>query len=289
MTATRRRDELEGNALLRAFLGTTRFLGRHPDGFPARVAVQLLMRSPLPELVCLNADGHRILVDPADQMEANALMGRYRMPDEVIDLVRPGDWVIDAGANVGIISSQLCAAVGRSGLVSAWEPIERNLERLRFLKEENDLAQLSIVPYAAGAEDSNVLIGVGEEGRSGWSSITASWVRERTVEVRLRRPDACVESEAAGKVLRLIKLDVEGYEFEVLEGCRGLIDRHRPWIYCEFNDIVLRDRGRSSAELLDALRDLGYRPAEPVTPLGGRTENLLLRADRGREPALDGA
>lgn len=259
---------------MRGFLAFARLLGRRPDGLPARVAVQLLMRSPLPELVCVNADGHRILVDARDQMEANALMGRYRLPPEVVGLVRPGDWVIDAGANVGIISSQLCAAVGSAGLVSAWEPIERNLGRLRFLKEDNGLEQLAVMPYAAGAEDSTVTIGIGREGRSGWSSITASWTSEHQVEVALRRLDSFPEAD--GRTLRLVKIDVEGYEFEVLEGCRDLLARHRPWIYCEFNDVVLRDRGRSSQELLDLLADLGYRSAEPTPDFGGRAENLLL-------------
>ena len=265
-----------GGRLLRGFLAATRLLSRNPDGLPARATVQLLMRSPLPEVTCVNADGHRMLVDPRDQMEANALLGRYRLPRRIVDLVQPGDWVIDAGANVGIISSQLCAAVGRTGLVSAWEPIERNVARLRFLKEENALAQLSVVPCAAGAENSTVTIGVSARGRSGWSSITASWGTGQTAEVPVRRLDADGENEAARRRLRMIKIDVEGYEFEVLEGARGLLERFRPWIYCEFNDVVLRDRGRSSTELLDFLVTLGYRPAEPRPDFDGRAENLLL-------------
>lgn len=275
-----RNDERDGGPLLRAFLSTTRLLGRRPEALPTRAAVQILMRSPLPELVCANRDGHRMVVSSRDQMEANALLGRYRLPADVVSLVQPGDWVIDAGANVGITASQLCAAVGSSGLVSAWEPIARNVERLRFLASENGLEQLSVVPYAAGAEDSTVEIGVGAEGRSGWSSITASWTAARKLEVPVRRLDGHVDPRAADKVLRLIKIDVEGYEFEVLDGCRGLLERFRPWIYCEFNDVVLRDRGKSSSELLDFLAELGYRPAAPVPDFGGRTENLLLGCER---------
>lgn len=265
-----------GGRLRRGLLGATRLLGRNPDGLAARATVQLLMRSRLPETTCVNADGYRMLIDPRDQMEANALLGRYRLPRRIVDLVQPGDWVIDAGANVGIISSQLCAAVGRKGRVSAWEPIERNVGRLRFLKEENALVQLSVVPCAAGAENSTVTIGVGARGRSGWSSITASWGTGQTAEVPLRRLDAYYEEEAAGRTLRLIKIDVEGYEFEVLEGALGLLERYRPWIYCEFNDVILRDRGRSSGELLEFLGVLGYRPAEPLPDFDGRAENLLL-------------
>jgi FkbM family methyltransferase len=218
-------------------------------------------------------------------MEAYALLGRYRLPEHVMSLVRPGDWVIDAGANVGIISSQLCAAVGQTGLVSAWEPIERNVERLRFLKAENGLDQLSIVPHAAGAENSTISIGLGGDGRSGWNSITASWVGAEKVDVTLRRPDGLREPRAEAKTLRMIKLDVEGYELEALQGCRGLLEGHAPWIYCEFNDVVLRDRGMSAAALLEFLRSLGYEPAERVPDFDGKAENLLLRSDRTPGPS----
>jgi len=103
--------------------------------------------------------------------------------------------------------------------------------------------------------------------------------------VALRRLDSFAEPEGGGRPLRLIKIDGEGYEFEVLEGCRGLLERFRPWIYCEFNDVVLRDRGRSSVELLELLAGLGYRSPGPVPDFSGRTENLLLGPDRPPVPA----
>ncbi len=280
-----RYDERAGGPALRTFLAGTRFLGRNPDGLPAKAGARMLMRLPLPELVFENRDGYRMLAHPRDQMEAYALLGRYRLPENVMRLVRPGDWVIDAGANVGIISSQLCAVVGQAGLVSAWEPIERNVERLRFLKEENGLEQLSIVPHAAGHENATISIGLGGEGRSGWNSITASWVGAEKVDVTLRRPDELGEPPGEGKTLRLIKLDVEGFELEALEGCRGLLERHAPWIYCEFNDVVLRDRGSSAADLLELLASLGYEPAEPVPDFEGKAENLLLRSERSPDPS----
>jgi hypothetical protein len=66
----------------------------------------------------------------------------------------------------------------------------------------------------------------------------------------------------------------------VLEGAQETIRRHRPHVHCEFNDIILRDAGSSSAELLRDFGDLGYAVApawqRTATTLAGRNVDLLL-------------
>jgi hypothetical protein len=51
-------------------------------------------------------------------------------------------------------------------------------------------------------------------------------------------------------------------------------------VYCEFNDVILRDAGSSSDELLAAFAALGYRPApawrRTATRLAGRNVDLLM-------------
>jgi hypothetical protein len=80
--------------------------------------------------------------------------------------------------------------------------------------------------------------------------------------------------------LRLIKLDVEGFEREVLAGAVDTIARFRPWIHCEFNDIILRDTGSSSKDLLGVFEEMGYKVAPAWTRrasrLHGRNVDLLL-------------
>jgi FkbM family methyltransferase len=244
--------------------------------------VQLLTRAlPGREVQITDRSGHSQLIDTRDQMGANALVGRYRLPADVVDLVSPGDWVIDCGANIGIITSQLCSAVGPAGAVWACEPVPANVARLQSLKGSNQLGQLTVLPCAIGAEPGQTTIGLPPPGRSGWGSITKSFGMADRVEVPVDTLDHLAATPPAGLRLRLLKIDVEGYEFEVVAGAIRLLGAHSPLIYCEFNDVLLRDRGRSSVQLLQAFKDLGYGPvnisAAAPSRMDGRVVNLLLR------------
>jgi FkbM family methyltransferase len=258
-----------------------RFVARHPQPLVARACVQLLMRAPRRELEVRDGSGNLQLIDTSDQMGANLLVGRYRLPAPVAARIQPGDWAVDVGANIGVITSQLCGVVGAAGRVWAFEPVPGNVARLTFLKERNDLAQLEVFPVAVGAEEGSADLGMPPPGRSGWGSITKSWDVAKRVEVPVRPLDAVVAAAGGeGRRVRFVKVDVEGFEPEVVEGATALLRDHRPLVFCEFNDVLLRDRGRSSAELLELFADLGYRPEErdPMSAgaLSGRVVNLLL-------------
>lgn len=256
-----------------------RVLTRRPRPLLARGCVQLLLRAPRRELEIVDASGHLQRIDTRDQMGANLLVGRYRLPPEVISRVRPGDWAIDCGANVGVITSQLCASVGPMGRVWALEPLPGNVERLGFLRDRNDLSQLEVFPVAAGDEEGVVSIGMPPPGRSGWGSITKSWDISERCEVQVTRLDQLVARAGdSDRRVKLFKIDVEGYEFEVVDGAVDLLREHRPFVYCEFNDVLLRDRGRSAGELITRFAEAGYQPSEPVAAdaLTNRVVNVLL-------------
>jgi FkbM family methyltransferase len=261
---------------------TGTFLSRGQNRFLTRAYVQLLTRAlPGRELQIVDRSGHRQLIDTKDQMGANALVGRYRLPADVAKTVVPGDWVIDCGANIGIITSQLCAAVGPTGAVWACEPVPANVRRLEILKSANGISQLRVVPSAIGAEPGTALIGLPPPGRSGWASITKSFGMAERTEVAVDTLDRLAAYAPRGRRLRLVKIDVEGYEFEVIAGAAQLLATQQPLVYCEFNDVLLRDRGRSSSELLAQFAELGYGPTPASAPLvakmSGRVVNLLLR------------
>jgi FkbM family methyltransferase len=285
MSMTSARPSEDRLATLLRSTGT--FLSRHENPYLTRGYVQLLTRAlPRREIQITDRSGHLQRIDTRDQMGANALVGRYRLPADVISSVVPGDWVVDCGANIGIITSQLCASVGPTGAVWACEPVPANVVRLESLKERNGLKQLRVIPCAIGAAPGTATIGLPPPGRSGWASMTKSFGMADHAQVVVDTLDRLATDPPAGLQLRLLKLDVEGYEFEVIEGATDLLRDHQPMVYCEFNDVLLCDRGESSVKLLARFAGLGYQPVpgsgSSVAKMAGHVVNILLQPQPGR-------
>jgi FkbM family methyltransferase len=228
----------------------------------------------------------RRTADLRDNMESEWFAGvAVGMSASALEVVRPGDWVIDVGANIGIVTGQLCQRVGLSGRVWALEPLPRNVARLHQLQTDNALRQLQVFDVALSASIGTATLRLPQEGHSGWGSFTASWNQAGEVVVATTTLDQLVADQGADQSgLRLVKIDVEGAEFDVLDGGSQTWRDHRPYLYVEFNDPLMRDAGRSSIELLSACADLGYAPVTevPTGSLDGSVVDLLLAPQNAR-------
>jgi hypothetical protein len=64
----------------------------------------------------------------------------------------------------------------------------------------------------------------------------------------------------------------------MLDGAKRIMTSDRPLVFCEFNDIHLRDAGSSSNELLRKFGDLGYSTAHEYPQADAITDRLLMPA-----------
>jgi FkbM family methyltransferase len=164
--------------------------------------------------------------------------------------------------------------------VWAFEPSPRNVDRLRHLVDVNDLRQLEVFDVALSSSAGMATIALPGPGGSGYASFTASWIDAGRLDVRTARLDDLTAPVDDRRPLRLVKLDVEGFEGHVLEGARATLRRRRPMVFCEFNDVILTDAGSSSEGLLATFAALGYVPApgwrRTAARLAGRNVDLLM-------------
>lgn len=181
-----------------------------------------------------------------------------RLPRGVWPYVRPGGWAIDVGANVGLVTAPLCERMGPNGAVWAIEPVPRNAERLRQLRSDNDLVQLSVLEGALGDRNGTASIRLPAGGESGWASFTKSWDTSGELAVKTWRLDD-LSDRFPPQPLDFVKIDVEGYEPQVVNGASSTLRRFWPVVMCELNDLLLRDAGSSSAAVVQQLGALGYR------------------------------
>ena len=193
----------------------------------------------------------------------------------VPNLVRPGDTVIDIGANLGYYSVLLARLVGERGRVYSVEPVPLFREVLR--RNTAKFSQVEILPYALGSSRGQVRLGTPVSAgkfRHGLTHVIADEAPgadfSHTFEAEMRVP-----AELFGALQRLdfIKMDVEGYEKIILPELLPLIRRYRPVLQIETpaNDrphIFQLLQGEAYAIFYVAAD--GLRPvSEPEQPTGG--------------------
>jgi FkbM family methyltransferase len=172
--------------------------------------------------------------------------------------LRPGDVVVDIGANIGYFSLLAATCVGPTGKVLAFEPVPSIADLLTANVQRNDLAvdvHRVVVGDAVGSTE--IFRSAGTNiGRSGTSG-GAGTVSEGSVPV-VRAADA-IDKELWERI-RFIKIDVEGDERRVLRGLEPLLAALSPdaAVFVEVTPSDLEARGESADELMATMRGLGF-------------------------------
>lgn len=145
----------------------------------------------------------------------------------LLPLLAQGDFVVDVGANVG--NHAVFFAGEAKCRVLAIEPVAVTHELLVKNIESNGLEE-SIYPREFGLGDSSGFARAEQIDNTnlGATQLSASDSRD---DIVVRRMDSLPEILVNN--VRLIKVDVEGMEVEVLRGAHGVIVRDLPFIVCE--------------------------------------------------------
>lgn len=196
------------------------------------------------------------------------------------EVIRPGDTVLDIGANLGYYTLLAADLVGPEGRVVAIEP---NPEVFRRLS-----ASIAVNGFTSRTSAHNVaLAGPGETGERAFFVPTGEPKNGRFLGLQ-EDPDhladhGVVSEVALGRIdpdaferVDFIKIDVEGAELAVLEHLRPVLEKFRPKVVCEVNF----QRGYSWDDVVaafgtDALSHLDFHSRlKPLTREMAETEQL---------------
>lgn len=207
----------------------------------------------------------------------------------LLQLAKPGDVVLDVGANIGAHALPLARAVGETGRVIAFEPTDYALEKLRKNCSLNPSLQsiLTVEPIMLTAKANDP---VPSFVYSSWPMVPRPHLHQKhqgqlnpTHHAHAERLDDYLERQGIRRV-NLIKLDVDGFELSVLQGARKMLETSRPLLVMELTTYCQEGASNELETLLQLLKDMRYQLRHP------RTKRLLpTQADPLRQLIPDGA
>jgi len=178
-------------------------------------------------------------------------------------VIRPGDAVLDIGANIGAHTLVFARLVGEQGSVWAFEPQRVPFQTLCANMALNNISNARCFNLAVGDEPSAIHVPHIDPRQHGNFGGVGLGKFEHGDLIRVVRLDDLEIPHC-----RFMKIDVEGMELGVIRGATDLLERLRPAMYVE------NDRKEHSEELIRYIDSLGYTMYWHRPPLYNR-KNVL--------------
>ena len=270
------------------------------------------------EPVALQIDGMhglKMYLDPRDRVITTKIIAEGIWEADQTDLflriVKPGDVVVDAGANVGYYTLLASRLVGDEGKVYAFEPEPECFALLQKNVRLNGLTNVVLEQKALSNRKGVIKLYIAELNQGDHRIYQPEGESRPSVEIEAVRLDEYFKGR--GRRIDVLKMDTQGAEGLILEGLTGLLEGQSdgPAIFMEFWPNALQKMGTDSGDLLKMLQSYHYQiydfrtnrvigvftahprklglaraePAEvlgmnPVTSTQAQTDLLLLRGGR---------
>lgn len=175
---------------------------------------------------------------------------------KLLKLIKPGDICWDVGANIGFYTCLLASLVEDSGAVVAFEPAARTCGYLKENVSLNQFTNVTVVNKGLGDKQEQRLLHYSEAGLAeGTASLKYADGRAASERVTLNTIDNLIPELPTPD---FIKIDVEGYQLEVLRGAEHCLKIHAPLLMAELRDVGETNRA-TFGEIEDYVADLGYQ------------------------------
>lgn len=178
---------------------------------------------------------------------------------------------LDIGANEGVFSALAASVVGPQGLIVAVEPQSRVYDIARINIALNHQGEAMVIKACISEQDhGTVVMSLGPISNTGGSSIVNPYRWSTKTETVMTRSLDGIVDEAGRLTIDLVKVDVEGYEPEViLSGQRSIKEHRIRNLALDYHRSILQRRGKSADDTHAIIMSAGYRLAEGNPSHGG--------------------
>ncbi|MDF1737813.1 MAG: FkbM family methyltransferase [Verrucomicrobiales bacterium] len=182
---------------------------------------------------------------------------RYRTePDTasfIDECVQKGDVCLDIGAHKGVVTHMLTKRVGEKGAVIAFEPQKELFEWLKRMISSFRFSNVTVEAVALAEKSGNRTLYRSGVTRSGSLTEDSDTHLESITVEAIALDDYC-ESSSLDEI-SFVKIDVDGFELQVLEGGARTLRKFKPILLVEISD-------KDLTPVTSLLGKLGYGESE---------------------------
>lgn len=229
--------------------------------------------------------GYLLEIDPSvDKGVELSLFETGTYEKGVLEVIRryfdPKTTFVDVGANIGHISLFVSKNFPSANIL-AFEPHPETFKILKRNCELNEVDNINYFENGLGAESTEATIYNNWEVNRGGASITVNTDGDKGHSIDIKALDDVVAAERIG----IIKIDVEGFEMEVLKGSQEIIKRDKPVLIIEVSDE--RSAGCTPLEIYQMIVDFGGYEVYKLKGTKERVSKLIKISSIDELPAHD--
>ncbi len=203
-------------------------------------------------------DGFSMNLAPTELLQAHLyLFGTYELPTTnfVRRVLKSGNIVVDIGANIGYMTLFCSKYVGSQGKIYALEPEQRNYRALQDNIQINSITNVIPLQLAATAEETTLKLYLASDNHGAHSTIFNESRLTTTFEEIQGKPLDSIALAENITTIDLVKIDVEGAEYEVIQGMDTILKHQRPILVIELNHELQHGRGLTVEEFKSSMAE----------------------------------
>lgn len=254
--------------MIRMFLARALCLLLKPFSFRGKGFLIHLV-APRQGQVQMRWNGLLLELDLSDHIQRSIYFGIYEPMEThwVKKCVKPGMVFVDVGANIGYFTLLASTLVGPEGRVVAFEPSPYACSKLRQTLEANDIHNVTLLQKGVAEKPGTVSLSIPPDSDGNHNPSVLGYPQGTPLEIEVVCLDQVCRELGVDRI-DFLKLDVEGYEPNVLQGSAQLLQQRRiRRVLCEFNRPWLTANQTTPQALFDFLKEQGFLPVSgPLRP-----------------------
>ncbi|WP_299290926.1 FkbM family methyltransferase [Nitrosopumilus sp.] len=211
----------------------------------------------------LDVNGYKIGVMPNDPFGTSSELRIFRSHEPlttklISEFLQDGMICLDIGSNIGYYALLESKLVGEKGKIIAIEPSPDNVKYLKRNLDLQNITNVEVSNFAAGEKDGTLKFLIYEDAANSCMVIPEGQESKfpgTVIEVPVKRIDSFIEDYDLDKI-DLLRMDTEGYEFNIFQGMRETIRKYHPIIQLEVHRSIMGQE--NTRNFLEGLRDDGY-------------------------------